>query len=184
MLKNKKENLYSKEYKEEIEGLSLPKYCEWKDCENKGEYKAPTSRDKLRVFKWFCLKHVKAYNKSWDYFKGKTSDDIYDEISKDARWHRPTWKRIKNLEVNDYHSFFKQNYEKNKRIKNDMPLDGDIKKALNIFNIEMPDNLSTLKSQYKKLVKKFHPDINKVKDKEFIIKLNNAYSTLKKMFKC
>ena len=47
----------------------------------------------------------------------------------------------------------------------------------------MPENIGVLKKQYKKLVKKFHPDINKEKDKEYIVKLNEAYSTLQKLFK-
>ena len=45
------------------EFLALTKYCEWPNCQRKGEYKAPTSREKLREFKWFCLEHVKLYNK-------------------------------------------------------------------------------------------------------------------------
>ena len=79
--------------------LSLTKYCEWRSCEEKGEFKAPTSRDRLRVFKWFCLKHIKIYNKGWDYFKGRTSDQIYKEVSDDATWHRPTWVKIKKKQI-------------------------------------------------------------------------------------
>ena len=58
MLKNKNPNFDFSEI-DDTELLSLTKYCEWKGCEEKGEYKAPSSRENLRVFKWFCLKHVK-----------------------------------------------------------------------------------------------------------------------------
>ena len=94
MYKNKK--IFSNFLKDSNdEFLSLTKYCEWPNCQRKGEYKAPTSREKLREFKWFCLEHVKLYNKGWDYFKGRTTDEIYNEISKDAIWNRTTWRKIK-----------------------------------------------------------------------------------------
>ena len=47
----------------------------------------------------------------------------------------------------------------------------------------MPNNLTDLKKQYKIMVKKFHPDINKIKDQEKIIKLNEAYAVLLNFFK-
>ena len=58
--KNKKSNDFFY-LDEDSQVLSLTKYCEWRNCEEKGEFKAPTSRDQLRVFKWFCLKHIKIY---------------------------------------------------------------------------------------------------------------------------
>ena len=95
MFKNKNINFSDLDI-DENELLKLTKYCEWKSCEEKGEYKAPSSREELRVFKWFCLKHVKMYNKGWDYFKGRSSEEINNELSEDARWHRKTSKKIKN----------------------------------------------------------------------------------------
>ena len=78
-------------------------------CEKKGEYRAPTSREKLRVFKFFCLDHIKDYNKSWDYFKGRSSEEIYDEVSNDAYWHRKTSKNINNFKIEDELNFFEKN---------------------------------------------------------------------------
>ena len=72
MLKSKNINLIIGDNDQEYDKLQLTKYCEWHNCKEKGEYRAPTSRDKLRVFKFFCLKHIKEYNKAWDYFKGRT----------------------------------------------------------------------------------------------------------------
>ena len=47
----------------------------------------------------------------------------------------------------------------------------------------MPLKLSDLKIQYKKMVKKFHPDVSKNNTEEHIIKLNNAYTELLKFLK-
>ena len=44
--------------------------------------------------------------------------------------------------------------------------------------MEMPIKISALKKQYKKMVKKFHPDVSKDNSEEHIIKLNNSYSEL------
>ena len=97
MFKNK--NIYLSTYNEvqEFEQLRLTKYCEWPGCENQGDYKAPTSREKLRTFKFFCLEHIKEYNRTWDYFKGRSVEQIYDEISNDAYWHRKTKKKLISL---------------------------------------------------------------------------------------
>ena len=43
MFKNKNINFSDLEI-DENELLKLTKYCEWKGCEEKGEYKAPSSR--------------------------------------------------------------------------------------------------------------------------------------------
>ena len=183
MFKNKNINFSDLEI-DENELLKLTKYCEWKGCEEKGEYKAPSSREELRVFKWFCLKHVKMYNKGWDYFKGRSSEEINNELSEDARWHRKTSKKIKNkvfsedFVFEEWKSEQKVNKKKEKLCENQF-----IKNALDILNMEMPNNLADLKKQYKIMVKKFHPDINKIKDQEKIIKLNEAYSVLLSFFK-
>ena len=39
-------------------------------CGAQGEYRAPKSRQNLHEYWWFCLEHVRAYNSSWDYYKG------------------------------------------------------------------------------------------------------------------
>ena len=64
---SKIKNLYEKK------NLQLIKYCEWKDCNNKGIYRAPKNRNNLREFRWFCLNHVREYNKKYDFvLKGDT----------------------------------------------------------------------------------------------------------------
>ena len=46
------------------EKLQLTKYCEWRGCNKKGIYRAPKNRDNLREFRWFCLEHIREYNKN------------------------------------------------------------------------------------------------------------------------
>ena len=179
MFKNK--NIYLKTYNQidEFEKLRLTKYCEWPGCEKKGEYRAPTSREKLRVFKFFCLDHIKEYNKSWDYFKGRSTKQIYDEVSNDAYWHRKTSKNINNFKIEDKLNFFeKKHHTFNTSANKNKIEEQNIKKSRIILNLEDFVNINQLKAQYKKMVKKYHPDLNKSGCHEKIIKLNNAYTSL------
>jgi hypothetical protein len=39
--------------------------CDHPGCAAAGDYRAPRSRNRLDVFFWFCLDHVRAYNAQW-----------------------------------------------------------------------------------------------------------------------
>ncbi len=182
MYKNKNIYLDSFEKLDELEQLSLTKYCEWGNCQEKGNYKAPTSREKLRVFKFFCQKHIKEYNKAWDYFKGRTSDEIYNEVSNDVYWHRKTNTKLHNHKIEDPLNLFENNSYKN-NIITDKPISNEIKESLEVMNIERLSNISELKKQYKKMVKRYHPDLNKSGSNEKVVVLNEAYSSLQKFLK-
>ena len=178
MYKNKKSFTHYFEEKDEDEFLALTKYCEWGNCQKKGEYKAPTSRERLREFKWFCLEHVKLYNKGWDYFKGRSTDEIYNEISKDAIWHRPTSEKIKKYKFLNSHEFNNESLNSCDAKSEDKARDTNIENCAEILKVKLPIKISALKKQYKKMVKKFHPDVSKNNNEEHIIKLNYAYSEL------
>ena len=70
---------------------SSTKCCEWPGCEAKGAYRAPTSPDQLNEFRWFCLDHVRAYNKTWNFFSGWTEEELDAQMRADRTWERPTW---------------------------------------------------------------------------------------------
>ena len=68
-----------------------PKLCDKHQCNKSGEYKAPKSRSELNAYYYFCLNHVKEYNKSWDFYKGLSVDQIELSMRKDTVWDRPSW---------------------------------------------------------------------------------------------
>lgn len=65
--------------------------CEWPGCEAQGAYRAPTSPERLHEFRWFCLDHVREYNRAWNFFSGWSEDDLDAQIRADRIWERPTW---------------------------------------------------------------------------------------------
>ena len=54
--------------------------CDHPDCRALAEYRAPKSRDRLDEYYWFCLEHVREYNKSWNFCDGMNEEQIESEI--------------------------------------------------------------------------------------------------------
>ena len=170
--------------------------CDHDLCTQLGEYKAPKSRLLLNEYYLFCLKHVTAYNKSWDFYKGLNVDQIELSIRKDAIWDRPSWplkgnpnniiSQLKEFFNNDYSLFEKekdfQNFLKNKTVEEKLNIEEY--KSLKILELSLPISLEKIKKKYKKLVKIFHPDVNdnNKKAENHFKEINEAYKLLLKKF--
>jgi len=175
---------------------NYPRICDKEECNENGEYKAPKSRIKLKEYYHFCLNHIKEYNKSWDFYKGLTVNQIEQAIRKDTIWDRPSWPlkgkpskimdQINELLNNDNNFFEKDSYYygfyKNKLI--DETLTKEQNNALKLLDLKLPVNLDQIKKKYKKLVKIFHPDVNgNNKEAENKFKeINESYKILLKKF--
>ena len=174
---------------------SFFKKCDSDACNKKGEYRAPKSRIMLNEYFYFCLEHIKEYNKSWDFYKGMSVDQIETSMRNDTVWDRPSWPLKENHrgtfdEFNDYvEDFIKteddrlsDNYFKNKLL--DETLTVEDTKALNDLELEIPISLEKIKKSYKKLVKIFHPDVNgnNKKAEEKFKQINESYKLLLKKF--
>ena len=64
--------------------------CDWNNCNEIGEYKAPVEKDNSRKFRMLCLEHVKEFNKNWNYFAGMSDQQIIEFMKSDMIWHKPT----------------------------------------------------------------------------------------------
>ena len=49
--------------------INMKIICDWENCNEIGSYKAPLEKDNSRKFRLLCLKHIKIFNKNWNYFK-------------------------------------------------------------------------------------------------------------------
>ena len=172
------------------------KKCDKVDCNEKGKFKAPKSRILLNEYYFFCLEHIKEYNKSWDFYKGLSVNQIESSMREDIIWNRPSWPLKGNpykviAQINNFFSEDiehlnyenKDSYFKNKLIDENLTEEED--KALSILSLKLPLTLEKIKKNYKKLVKIFHPDVNgNNKDKENKFKdINNSYKILLNKFK-
>ena len=171
------------------------KKCDSPKCNEKGEYRAPKSRVMLNEYFYFCLDHIKEYNKSWDFYKGMSVEQIENSMRNDTFWDRPSWplkNSFKNIfdEFNEYVEDFVKNdddkindtYFKNKLIDENLTIEES--RALKELDLKMPISLEKIKKNYKKLVKIFHPDVNgNSKDAEEKFKqINECYKLLLKKF--
>ena len=69
--------------------------CDWKNCSEIANYKAPIEKDNSKKFRLLCLEHIKEFNKNWNYFSGMNNDQIYEFIKSDNWLDAP--RKIRNL---------------------------------------------------------------------------------------
>ena len=166
--------------------------CDWNNCLEIGKYKAPVEKDNSRKFKLLCLNHVKEFNKNWNYFAGMNNEQIYDFLKSDMTWHKPTqsFSSSDNFFKILWNNALKEDLIKNGIDKRQIKLahfnfsDKDLK-AFEILGLDVSINWENIRSKFKKLVKKFHPDMNlgnkKFEEKLKVITL--AYTQLKRTLK-
>jgi hypothetical protein len=149
--------------------------CEWPGCAAPGAYRAPKGRRAEGQYHSFCLDHVKEYNRTYNSFAGMDDDDIAGFQKSAATGHRPTWKLGENswAEYNggklrssafpraarDPFNLFNEAGQaaeppKQRKVKS---LE---RKALDTLGLDENASADQIKTQYKQLVKKFHPDAN------------------------
>lgn len=134
--------------------------CDCPGCKEKGEYRAPKDRN-LKEYYWFCLQHVQEYNQKWNYYDGLDPEALHAEEERRSRM-RFRWfgSKIKYSfgdefvdEYNVFHDFssMEEVYytDEDRRCLKIMEISGDLEVTLEV-----------VKKQYKKLVKKYHPDLN------------------------
>jgi len=169
--------------------------CEHPECKEGAPHRAPRAPDDLRTYRWFCLDHVREYNRAWNFFAGWTRRDIEDFQRDDVTGHRPTWpvycKRPLHEEMEDletmFHNFSREwlgeegkngrrNGGNKKRSKTAM----DIERACAILNLEPSFDKPKLRKRYMELAKRHHPDMNGgcKKSEELLKSINQAYTYL------
>jgi hypothetical protein len=167
---------------------TVTKVCEAEGCAELGAYRAPRSRSNLRDFRWFCLKHVREYNLSWDYYKDMSPEEIEANLRSDTMWQRPTWPlgRLGATLRMDQVLEDELNLTFGAKPKPPAPpkLPPEVHDALGILGLAWPVTLPAVKAKYKKLAKRHHPDANNGdKQSEEIFKsINIAYTTLTSKF--
>lgn len=157
--------------------------CDVLSCSLPGEYKAPRHRAALREYVWFCLDHVREYNKGWDYFTGMDTGEIEAFRKEAVTGHRPTWKTAgragsstEALEES-LRRFFG---DENPRPKAKPPLPPKQRDALALLAFDDMPSLPDLKKRYKQLVKQTHPDLNRTdaQAEDRFKEITNAYRLL------
>ena len=169
---------------------SLPFHsCAAGDCAEPGEYKAPKSRYQTGQYQYLCLTHIREFNQAWDYFDGWSREEIESFMHDASFGHRPTWKISSQPVFTDdklRESFYKMLGETppgDTKIRGPR-VPAKVREAFAVLGLETDAQLIVIKSQYKKLVKKYHPDVNRdnKEAEEMFKRITAAYTLLFKTY--
>ena len=174
-------------------------------CSHAGEFRAPKGRGQEGRFWHFCLDHVRAYNATYNYFAGMPDDDVLAYQKAATTGHRPTWTMGVNPasqrrdeprgaagpRVEDPFDMFgdgrgfrrsagRQPSPRARRLK---ILE---RKALETLDLPEAATGAEIKSRYKTLVKRLHPDANggDRSSEEKLRGIIQAYNTLRSAGLC
>lgn len=171
--------------------------CEHPGCLEAGTHKAPKGRGREGEYYHFCVTHVRDYNKTYNYFNGM-ADEAVSDFQKDAMTgHRPTWKmgdrhanktgaaqarataRAQSGRLRDPHNMFDEEaLARRARSRKMLPLE---QKAYDTLDLDASATKQEIKTRYKELVKRHHPDANGGDrgSEERLRQIISAYNTLK-----
>jgi curved DNA-binding protein CbpA len=158
--------------------------CQWQGCAEPGLHRAPQGRGREGNYFRFCTAHVQQYNKSYNYFEGMSDSEVEAFQKSSATGHRPTWTIGANSwahgrEADPHHHRFVDGgrggakphdpfnlfgaggARAGKARRADNPAIGNMaRKSLRALNLDDHASKPEIKTRFKELVKRHHPDAN------------------------
>lgn len=154
----------------ELRNLKLR--CDHPGCTEPGAFRAPKGWRSEGEYFCFCLDHVRAYNASYNYFSGMTPEAVALYQRDASIGHRPTWTmgsngggfRMRSDDPSrfvDPLSIFGRRRPPPGAAEPQKPQFGiAAKKALNQLGLDETADSGAIRSRYKDMVKRLHPDAN------------------------
>jgi len=177
--------------------LSKKQVCDYGGCNEHGEFLAKT---KSSVKFFYCLNHIKDFNKNYNFFEGMSEEEVIDYQISAIIGHRPTWKSGTNPQASYFSKFAKNDgsafddpfdlfekektskYERQSKIKK-----GKIsEKAYKLLDFNSVSNKSDIRKKFKEVVKSLHPDTNggDNSQEDLLKEVISAYKALKSKGRC
>ncbi|MCA0356484.1 MAG: J domain-containing protein [Proteobacteria bacterium] len=153
------------------------KRCDHPDCRLAGSAKAPKSRDMPNDHYWFCQRHAAEYNKNWNFYAGMSEAQIRAEQETERMTGgRPTWsfkadansREAAAMAARDARHFAdpfgifraQQRRAEAERSAAERRLGKLERQALADLDLEATADGAAIKTRYKELLKRCHPDAN------------------------
>lgn len=156
--------------------------CDWQGCEAAATHRAPKGRQHEKEYWHFCIAHVREYNQSYNFFSGMSDNDVAQYQKDSITGHRPTWKigmngpinpatkrrgrRSAGLDgANDPFQFFREAGSRRQADTERPQPEGRMirnaeRKALDALGLDNGATKADIKTKFKTLVKRHHPDAN------------------------
>jgi hypothetical protein len=155
--------------------------CQWPRCDASATHRAPKGRLRASEYWQFCLEHVREYNNSYNFFAGMSEDAVAQYQKEAITGHRPTWKmgslggkpaakrsrgpfRETDQPADDPFSLFGEIGARRgghaKTVPDGRKILNAQRVALDALGLEADAKRADIKSRFKMLVKRHHPDAN------------------------
>jgi len=160
--------------------------CEWKGCEKPGGHRAPKGRRGNQGtgndYFQFCIEHVRQYNANYNYFDGMSDDAVADFQKENLTGNRPTWKMSgkpagpppDRYSIAEEARAARQSGSSDplgifakRRDRRSYKADPERRavrrlevKALKTLGLDVKSSPQEVKSRFKQLAKRYHPDGN------------------------
>ncbi len=144
--------------------------CAVPGCRALGEYKAPAQPanfDGPGAYRLLCLDHVREHNAKYNFFDGMSPDEIAEAQTPYAGWERatrafasagvdpaPSWS-----DFSDPLDAISTRFRRGKREESSR-FSRSERRALSVLGLGDDATLKSVRTQYSKLVRRFHPDRN------------------------
>jgi hypothetical protein len=148
--------------------------CDHPGCAQPGEFRAPMGRLREGQYFCFCLEHVREYNASYNYFNGMSAEAVA-RYQRDALvGHRPTWA----MGTNRADTSFGEDRDNPSRLRDPLGIYRGAgrrhsceesrqkrygiaaRQALDQLGLDDNADAEAIRTRYKDLVKRLHPDAN------------------------
>jgi hypothetical protein len=156
--------------------------CQWPSCSAPATHRAPKGRLRVGEYWRFCLEHVREYNNSYNFFAGMSEDAVAKYQKEALTGHRPTWKmgsvggrrqgarrgpgefRGADWVTDDPFSLFGEggggSFGHARKVPEGRKILNAQRRALDVLGLEPDAKRADIKSKFKVLVKRHHPDAN------------------------
>lgn len=145
--------------------------CDVAGCEEEGRHRAPKGRDYANGTHWFCLRHVKEFNRNWNYFRGMNPAQMRAAFRSSIIWDRPTWSvnrpaahetlRDGRRWVDPLNMFTREFREAERTAPTVSGQPRRCEQALKILDLEPTATAAQIRRRALALIKRLHPDTNK-----------------------
>jgi curved DNA-binding protein CbpA len=148
--------------------------CDHPGCCLSGEFRAPMGRLREGEYFCFCLEHVREYNASYNYFNGMSAEAVARYQRDAVVGHRPTWAmgtkrsdtgaaadRDNPSRADDPFGMYQRTAQHYSCDAPRQPRYGIAAvQALSQLGLDDSADPDTIRTRYKDLVKRLHPDAN------------------------
>jgi hypothetical protein len=150
--------------------------CEWPGCDQAGEFRAPKSLRSAgdpspSAYRWYCLEHVREFNAAYNFFDQLTPEEKEALERGHPSWDRATRPFASNgtvwttdppdmLDPLDLLKTQPRRRAAAKTAANGHILSAAELKALTTLGLDEKASAREIRSSYKRLLKRYHPDQN------------------------